>query len=94
MEHLLHTRGTQYRPRRTFIVAFGHDEEVTGLVRLDGRVYLQYFTVLKWTPSGPGLLSTLTQDGAGQVGKRLQERGERIEFLIDEGLPISVDLVS
>eukprot|EP00730_Choanoeca_flexa_P014604 TRINITY_DN6445_c0_g1_i3.p1 TRINITY_DN6445_c0_g1~~TRINITY_DN6445_c0_g1_i3.p1 ORF type:complete len:518 (+),score=129.73 TRINITY_DN6445_c0_g1_i3:116-1669(+) len=64
MEALLQRHGPNFRPERTVVVAFGHDEEVGGL------------------------------DGAGMIGKYLSERGIEIEFLLDEGLPISDGLIA
>lgn len=38
IEDLLQRHGNDYRPKRTVLVAFGHDEEVAGLVRMcDGQ---------------------------------------------------------
>ncbi|EDQ90624.1 uncharacterized protein MONBRDRAFT_950, partial [Monosiga brevicollis MX1] len=63
MEHLLQHHGLDHQPRRTVIVAFGHDEEV----------------------SGP--------EGAAALGRLVAEEGHGIEFVMDEGLPISDGLI-
>lgn len=54
---------TDFQPSRSFYVAFGHDEEVSGI------------------------------DGAGHIGKLLQERNVELDFLLDEGMPIVDDIM-
>eukprot|EP00045_Choanoeca_perplexa_P010283 m.103480 g.103480 ORF g.103480 m.103480 type:complete len:518 (-) comp15223_c0_seq20:156-1709(-) len=63
MEALLHRHGQSYQPKRTVIVALGHDEEVSG------------------------------KDGAQAMGVYLKQRNMEVEFLLDEGLPISDGLI-
>ncbi|MGI9285298.1 MAG: M20/M25/M40 family metallo-hydrolase [Pseudomonadales bacterium] len=50
-----------YRPKRTLVFGFGHDEEISG------------------------------RDGAGNIAKRLQEKGLHFDWMVDEGGFIASD---
>lgn len=90
MEDMLQRNGADYRPKRTIIVAFGHDEEVSGMVRRQAGPMMKMPWPMMDCAHRP---SFFPQDGAFAVGRLLEKRKEKVAFLLDEGLPISHKLV-
>ena len=71
-----------FTPTRPIYLAFGHDEETGG--------HAGTLRLLAFASAVVGLTARI---GAAQMAAWLQEQGVTFDFILDEGLPISDDLI-